>query len=647
MKSKYHIVGRIVTLAPAFFLTFVTFFSLTAKAQSVSEIKADNSYIYGEGWGSTLRQADHAALEDLTSKITISVSSSGFTELSNVEVNDSVRSKVSVEKLIKTYSQATLTNTQRILINNEPNAQVLRFIRASEIDRIFEGRKIKVKDMVGLAERAEGKAKIDDALRYYYWAFSLLKSIRYPNEVRYLCPDGIERSLSTWIPDQINEIFSNLKIRATGISGSEVQLDITYNGRPVTSFDYTYFDGMDWSNIYSAQDGRGVIELRPGQPTDNLRIKCEYAFEGQAHIDREIESVITLVDGTPFKNAFITVTGTTKQVPATAVKLVKASTGTGMMSTGAIRTAAGHSPVVVGNASQRSVVGEASKLCEVGNASQRSITDYKPYINVVKSIARGIDKKDYSVVSEHFTLKGMEQFDKLINYGRASMLGSANIRFSQLGDKLICRGLTMAFAFRNNNRRFVENVVFVFDKDRKIDEVKFGLGEEAYSDIMQKGAWSEDARLILADFLEDYKTAYAMKDIDFVRNVFDDNAIIITGRVTRKPLMSRDGSQYYDNKAIKLTRQSKQEYLRNLAHCFAGNEFINIRFANNDIIKSGKGGETYGIQIKQDYYSSTYGDTGYLFLMIDVNDPDNPVIKVRTWQPEPDPDFGIIGISDF
>ena len=111
--------------------------------------------------------------------------------------------------------------------------------------------------------------------------------------------------------------------------------------------------------------------------------------------------------------------------------------------------------------------------------------------------------------------------------------------------------------------------------------------------------------------------------------------------------MSREQGQYMDNKVIKFTRQSKQEYIRNLEHCFKGNEYINIRFANNDIIKSGKGGETYGIQIKQDYYSSTYGDTGYLFLMIDVNDPDNPIIKVRTWQPERDPNFGIIGISDF
>ena len=189
--------------------------------------------------------------------------------------------------------------------------------------------------------------------------------------------------------------------------------------------------------------------------------------------------------------------------------------------------------------------------------------------------------------------------------------------------------------------------MLVFDKDKKIDDVKFGLGRDAYNDIMLKDAWSQDARIILANFMEDYKTAYALKDIDFIKTVFDDNAIIITGKVNRRPQVSHERGLYTDNKVIKFTRQSKHEYIRNLEHCFKGNEYINIRFTNNDIIKAGKGVETYGIQIKQDYYSSTYGDTGYLFLMIDVNDPDSPIIKVRTWQPERDPNFGIISISDF
>lgn len=65
------------------------------------------------------------------------------------------------------------------------------------------------------------------------------------------------------------------------------------------------------------------------------------------------------------------------------------------------------------------------------------------------------------------------------------------------------------------------------------------------------------------------------------------------------------------------------------------------------MVKAGRGGEVYGIQIKQDYYSTNYGDTGYLFLMVDLNNPDEPIIKVRTWQEEPDPVDGLYDLMDF
>jgi hypothetical protein len=74
---------------------------------------------------------------------------------------------------------------------------------------------------------------------------------------------------------------------------------------------------------------------------------------------------------------------------------------------------------------------------------------------------------------------------------------------------------------------------------------------------------------------------------------------------------------------------------------------VNIRFSDNDVKKMGAGGESYGIQIQQDYYSSTYGDKGYLMLLVDINEPKKPLIKLRTWQPEKDPNFGLYEPGDF
>lgn len=112
------------------------------------------------------------------------------------------------------------------------------------------------------------------------------------------------------------------------------------------------------------------------------------------------------------------------------------------------------------------------------------------------------------------------------------------------------------------------------------------------------------------------------------------------------------GTQY------EFQQKTKGEYMAQLEKCFASNEFVNINFADNDVQKAAFGGNTFGIQIKQDYHSEHYGDQGYLFLFVDLNEADKPVIKIRTWQPERNADitpmipkssrdYGIYGVYSF
>ena len=79
---------------------------------------------------------------------------------------------------------------------------------------------------------------------------------------------------------------------------------------------------------------------------------------------------------------------------------------------------------------------------------------------------------------------------------------------------------------------------------------------------------------------------------------------------------------------------------------FDNKEYVNLKFSNIRITKMMKGDNPniYGIQIKQDYYSSNYGDTGYLFLLVDMKDYQKPIIHLRTWQPQPDENLGGDGI---
>lgn len=608
---------------------------LASVAQTAEEraeqMKANADYICGEGWGETYNSADQAALADLISKISLNISNSFEIKEEEFNTNSNFDSKTAVTSVMNSYAQATLTNTNNLVISNTPQTHVLRYIKRSEVNKIFDERKEKVFDYVRSAMRAEEKAKIDDALRNYYWAFAMVRSLQYPNSVK-MTIDGVQRLLVTWIPQQIEEILGNISTKVASKDGNDINLFIKYKGEPVTSLDYTYFDGQTWSNLYSAKDGMGIVELRPGVDINSLQLKYEYEYADQCQIDKELESVMHLFKGTPFKNATTYINNLDKKTAISSEakkdfdKTVKSES--------------------------------AANLADLSK-----VEDEKELAEIMGKVVNAIKTQDYDSANEYFSEDGLEMYKKLLNYGKARLLGDPQFSFYKMGKRVVCRSIPMAFSFKNNKRKFVEDVTFTFDENKKIECVAFGLGSQAKTDIFNKGvgAWSDYAKMVIATFLENYKTAFALKRLDYLESVFDDNATIITGHIIKKaPKVALEGESYIanNNQLIKYTRQTKSEYMRKLKMCFQSNQFINIRFADNDVVKMGAGGETYGIQIKQDYYSTNYGDHGYLFLMVDFNDPENPSIKVRTWQPDRNPninsnlprsnrDWGIIGPGNF
>lgn len=609
------------------YLSLIALFATTILyAQSVEEIKASDEYLTGEGWGESLKAADNAALQDLISKISVSVES----QFENIEQEmtdqNGVDSHSACRSVVNTYSQATLQNTQRIVIENEPDAHVFRYVKRSDVDKIFQSRRLKVFDMAASAARATEKGKVDDALRYYYWAYCLLQSIPGANAVT----DANGHVLTHWIPEQMNEVFGEIKVQTVSEENNVAEIRVLYKNEPVTSMDYTYFDGMDWSTIYSAKDGRGFIELRPGMTTENMKVKCEYEYSGEAHIDKEISTVVNVMKGRVFRDAYV---------------VVERNLGTNTDESKTVNVVS----------AQETTTNDVQKVAPQEPEKKQTITmlageEEKPYRESMEKIVAAIRGKSYADAEECFTEEGKDMYRRLISYGNARILGEPLYSFYTVGEnEVTCRSVPMSFSFSNNGRKFVEDVTFTFDADGKIDYLAFALDEKSTTDILQHAMWSEYARKILAEFLENYKTAYALKRLDYIRSIFDDNAVIITGKVVTRPTSAYGevGGEYLNNKYVQYTRQGKEQYLRNLERCFESNEYINIRFANNDIVKAGVGGEVYGIQIKQDYFSTNYGDTGYLFLMVDLNDPKKPIIKVRSWQPERDPNFGLIDLSCF
>jgi hypothetical protein len=612
-------------------ISFASFFTLFLSAQSWESVKNNTTeYLYGEGWGNSIDEADKQALAALISKIAVNISSTSENKDNSTITNGQLDEVSQFSSSVHTYSQATLTNTERVIIQNEPDAHVGRWIRRAEIEKIFASRIAKVQTMVEAAIKAEAKGKADDALRNYYWALTLLKSLQRPNEVSYTDEDGQAHMLTVWIPEKMNDVFQSLSASVVKRNGDDVELYITYKDKPVNSVDYTYFDGRGWSNIYSAKDGRGVLELAPGNTSATYQLKFEFEYRGQAQIDRELESVLNVVKSTPMRGAYANLQAVEdSQAAATSVQSQTTSTSMQCQSTSSFSTTA----------------------AEIKKAPTQ-VADSAAYSKVVDSVLNSIRTLNYDAVKQHFTQEGWDIYQKIVRYGKAKIVGTPSMQFYKNGDYVIGRGVQMSFSFQRGLRKsFVEDIVFSFNQEGLIYNLAFGLGNTAADDILNKGVWSEQARLSIMNFLENYKTAYGLKRLDYIRSIFDDDAVIIVGNIVRQAKMTINPetgvATTSNNTIIKKNRYTKDQYLDNLKKCFGSQEYINIRFANNDVIKLAKGGELYAIQIAQDYYSTTYGDKGYLFLIVDINDPEKPIIKVRTWQPDKDPNFGLYGPGAF
>lgn len=619
------VIAKLSILVAALLLSPISIYG-QAKSDA-KRIMSSFEYVYGEGWGETEEIADKQALANLVSKITTTISNQFTVDESEMSDGNNVSSETKVNSIVNTYSQATLNNVGSIVIEQAPKAHVLRFIKISELNKAFEQRKEKVFDYLRSAARSEANGRIDNALRYYYWSMIMLKSLQYPNEIKFEDEEG-SHLLTSWIPMKINGILENIDAQIARRSGDVVDLYVTYKGNPVGSLDFTYFDGLQWSQLNNARNGIASIELRKNSSIRNLQVKYEYQYADETRIDKETEQVMSLFKEMTFPKASRVIGGNAKKETAD-FKTDYSKQLDQLVKTESILT-----------------------MPQVDNA--------KDYAKIMEKIIGAIQSRKYDDIRGLFTDDGWDMFDKLMHYGNARLVGEANFGFYPMEDNVVCRSIPMSFSFNNNKKKFIESVTFTFDKQMKVEAIAFALDSKAIADIFHNrlSKWSDNMRLIVASFLENYKTAFALKRLDYIENLFADDAVIIVGHVLKKKPRTVENEKYLNNKEVVYNRLSKADYINNLRKSFGSNEYINIRFTDNEVTKSQAGGELYGIQIHQDYCSSSYGDTGYLFLLVDINNPKQPTIFVRTWQPQrdprlhadygkDDPEYGIYGIGDF
>lgn len=588
------------------------------------ELREDPSLVCGLGIADDRETAMQAALADLARNISVTVSSeSTLKEIDRFGAgNADSGTSTEFQSIIRSYATPTsLRGVRTLWVNEKVPFQVVAYIEASKVDDVYRRRKEAVGDLCRSAVTAEKNGRIDDALRYLYRAYAVLRSVPdYETAGEYI--DGQTRTLQTWIPEKMRQIcgdvsFGIAEVRPAGereSSGKYASITARYKDEPVSSIAFTYWTGAGTSPIITAHNGISEILLSPQTPLDPLTLDIEYRFVDENHL---------VTDYQPLLEAFNTVPMSVgaKKVLAEGPKQVKASGRETKMFKDVVNAGA-HEGIA---------------------ASDRKAT--KEMAATVERIVKAIEARDYASVRDCFTPEGYGMFDSLIHYGKARILGKAgrdSYEFYPIGDRTVCRSVPMSFSFNNGKKQFTEDVTFTFDSAGKVECMAFALTTKARQDIfgMNGSAWNDHIKMTIVSFLENYKTAFALKRLDYIESIFDDDAVIITGHVVKKATLTKGEHRGMSNtQHVTYTRHTKQQYIERLRKCFQGNSYINIRFTSSEVGSTAYGPNTFGIQLQQEYVSSTYGDTGYLYLLVDFTDPEAPLITFRCWQPERNPDL--------
>ena len=133
-------------------------------------------------------------------------------------------------------------------------------------------------------------------------------------------------------------------------------------------------------------------------------------------------------------------------------------------------------------------------------------------------------------------------------------------------------------------------------------------------------------------WVEDFRCYYNEKNLQALNQIYSDDALIITGSVVTQRANKGDGVRLEQN--VKYTVQSKEQYINKLSRIFKNNRRVNVEFDHISVVMHGAKKNIYGVTLHQKWQTSSYSDEGWLFLLWDFNDPEQPQIHVRTWQPD-------------
>ena len=576
------------------------------KAQSTSRIMADKEmkeFVWAIGYGETLEEADRNAMAILAN-YAVQITSATDVITTNIDYhsNESFIEKLSL------ISNMYLENVAReVLPNEKRKKRVLRYLSREDWEARHDALRNKIEEYI---ESGKYASLVEDRIRYYTWAHILLQT--YPDTAT---PIKVgTSSAKQWLHEQIREILNKIEISVIAIEQDKdnrnypykLYLDFIYEKEPISYLRFGYFDGSGRVEGESVKDGRSVILVKHLEPEIGIDIDCL-----SKDLARQIEpSVSLLLENDHYDPSF----------------------------------AEGHKKVATQSKPKKNVDTSSPKIeSKVNDLLVKNQAEYvevkeqvvttRPFEKIMTDIASAISNPASKDVSHHFTAEGWNQYLSIVANGAPMLARTPEYKFIQHDTLTICQSLPVKLSF-NGNHSFIEDVIFrVNNKTFKVESVAYKLSAKTEQTIMAM-AWDDKARLTLISFLEDYRSAYCLKNLEYINKVFADDAYIIVGRVLKASTRKfADSPQSINATTTVYDRKSKQQYISDLRKSFVSKEFINLRFEECNVAKGYDAKEgIYAVQVNQLYYSNNYADNGILTLAIDMREEADPLVRVRIWQ---------------
>ena len=540
------------------------------------------------------------------------------TNVSNVSDGKSAESSVSTQATSVGISNLNFSAVKHIYLEKRGNMEVaLCYMTAEEWQHRDDGLKHEIEECIASGDMYVATESIDDALRMYSWAHILLAG--YPkNDIKI---DGLDAKLV--LDGKIKKMLNDIDVNVIAIEEDKdnknypykVMLDFLYNDEPIPYANFSYFDGSGTVTDEEVKDGRTMVQMK--KLPETFTVTIDYVHEDHARLHNKT-IIVLLPRVTTFKEC------------------VKEVSTKGFRPKDKVDT---NSSKVVSKVTERLKAQEA----DYAAVSEVVVDVQAPYRNIMTDIVESFSNIAAKDIRSHFTDSAWSEYQKIVAEGNPTLARTPSWSFIEHDSLVICREMPVKLHFKGN-KKFVEDVIFRVNKNtKKIESLAYKLSVNTEKNIMAK-EWPERDRLTLITFLEDYRTAYCLRDINYINKVFSDDAYIIVGKVLQQSKKKYNDNPNLINQGgnVVYTQQSKREYVANLAKSFQSKEFVNVRFEECNVGKGYNAKEgIYAVQVRQLYYSNNYADDGILTLAIDMRKKEaeekvNPLVRVRVWQQERD-----------